>query len=96
MIKRFQHLTVTILLLAAISSSLGGGDEVVVIYNSRLPESKALADFYARKRAVPQQQILGFDMTDGEEMSRQEFRDDLQRPLVKKLEELNLWRTGPY
>ena len=57
MIKRFQHLTVTILLLAAISSSLGGGDEVVVIYNSRLPESKSLADFYAHKRAVPLQQI---------------------------------------
>ena len=94
MIKRFQHLTVTILLLAAISSSLGGGDEVVVIYNSRLPESKSLADFYAHKRAVPLQQIFGFDMTDGEEMSRQEFRDDLQRPLLKKLEELNLWRTG--
>ena len=71
-----------------------GGDEVVVIYNSRLPESKSLADFYARKREVPPQQVLGFDMTDGEEMSRQDFRNDLQRPLAKKLEELKLWRTG--
>ena len=70
------------------------GDEVVVIYNSRVPESKALAEFYAAKRAVPTQQILGFNMTDGEEMSRKEFRNDLQRPLAKKLEDLNLWRTG--
>ena len=76
------------------SPAANPGDEVVVIYNSRLPESKALAEFYARKREVPQQQIFGFHMTDGEEMSREEFRNDLQRPLAKKLEDLNLWRTG--
>ena len=76
------------------SPAANPGDEVVVIYNSRVPESKALADFYARKRAVPQRQILGFNMTDGEEMSREEYRKELQRPLAKKLEDLNLWRTG--
>ena len=70
------------------------GDEVVVIYNSRVPESKALAEFYASKRNVPQEQIIGLHMTNGEEMSREEFRNELQRPLAKKLEDLNLWRTG--
>ena len=83
-----------LLLLLSPASTPAGGDEVVVLYNSRVPESKALAEFYARKRSVPQQQILGFDMTDAEDMSRQDFRNDLQRPLAKKLEELKLWRTG--
>lgn len=84
-------------LMMAVSPFLAhaGGDEVVVIYNSRLPESKALAEFYASKRNVPQQQVFGFHLPDGEVMARRNFRDDLQRPLAKKLEDLNLWRTGP-
>lgn len=87
-----RSLLLLLLLLPALARA--GAGEVVVIYNSRLPESKALAEFYARKREVPQQQVFGFDMTEGEEMSRQEFRNDLQRPLAKKLEELKLWRIG--
>ena len=91
---RVIKLFLALLLVLSPALTRAGGDEVVVIYNSRMPESKALAEFYARKREVPQQQILGFDMTDGEEMSRQDFRNDLQRPLAKKLEDINLWRTG--
>lgn len=75
-------------------NSCAGGEEVVIIYNSKLPESKALADFYARKRNVPAEQILGFALSEGETMSRAEFRNDLQRPLAKRLEDLKLWRVG--
>lgn len=76
------------------ATSHAGGAEVVVIYNSNLLESRALADFYARKRGIPQEQILGFALTDGEAMSRAEFRSNLQRPLAKRLEDLKLWRMG--
>ena len=64
-----------------------GGDEVVLIYNSRVPESKAVAEHYAALRLVPEKQIYGFDLTTNEEMSRAEFRDSLQLPLAKKLED---------
>ena len=67
-----------------------GGEEVVVIYNSKLPESKALADFYARKREVPREQIFGFALSENETISRAEFRRDLERPLAKRLEDLKL------
>ena len=43
-----------------------GGNEVVVIYNSRLPESKAVAEYYARVRQVPENQIYGFALTTNE------------------------------
>ena len=69
-----------------------GGDEVVVIYNSRLPESKTVADHYARMRQVPENQIYGFAMTTNEEISRPEFRDSLQIPLARRLEKDGLWR----
>src|SRR5215831_19368511 len=38
------------------------GTEVVVVYNSHLPESKALAEYYAQKRGVPPNQVLGFGL----------------------------------
>jgi uncharacterized protein (TIGR03790 family) len=72
-----------------------GGDEVVVIYNSRMAGSKAVAEHYAQARQVPKKQIYGFDLTTNEEMSRAEFRDSLQLPLAKKLEEDGLWKFGP-
>jgi uncharacterized protein (TIGR03790 family) len=71
-----------------------GGDEVVVIYNKHVPESKAVAEYYAKMRHVPARQIYGFTLTTNEQMSRDEFRDSLQMPLARKLETDKLWRFG--
>jgi uncharacterized protein (TIGR03790 family) len=71
-----------------------GGDEVVVVYNSRVPESKAVAEYYSRMRQVPEKQIYGFELTTNEEMSRAEFHDTLQLPLAKKLERDGLWKLA--
>ena len=60
-----------------------GGDEVVVIYNTSVPESKSVAEYYAKARQVPQKQIYGFKMTTNEVISRDEFRDSLQLPLAR-------------
>ena len=70
------------------------GDEVVVVFNSRVPASKALAEFYAQHRQVPKNQVVGFDLTSSEEISRAEFRDSLQKPLAKALSSKKLWRVG--
>ena len=71
-----------------------GGDEVVVVYNKHVPESKAVAEYYAKLRQVPARQIYGFTLTTNEQMSRDEFRDSLQMPLAHKLEDDGLWRFG--
>jgi uncharacterized protein (TIGR03790 family) len=71
-----------------------GGDEVVVIYNTRVPESKSVAEYYAKARHVPKNQIYGFHMTEGEVISRDEFRDSLQLPLARRLESDGLWQFG--
>jgi uncharacterized protein (TIGR03790 family) len=85
-----------IVLILALAPLLvrAGGDEVVVIYNSNVPESKITADYYAKVRQVPQMQIYGFDLTTNEEMSRVEFHDALQMPLAKKLEKDGLWQLA--
>ena len=71
-----------------------GGDEVVVIYNSRMPESKAVAEHYAAARQVPAKQIFGFALTTNEVMTRADFTDFLQQPLAEKLEAAKLWKFG--
>src|SRR5262252_2754296 len=70
------------------------GDQVIVIYNSRLPESKAVAEYYARRRNVPDSQIFGFSLSTSLQMSRSEFRNSLQKPLARILDQKKLWRVG--
>jgi uncharacterized protein (TIGR03790 family) len=69
-----------------------GGDEVIVVYNRNMPESKAVADYYARMRQVPEKQIYGFSLPADEVMSRKDFRELLQVPLARKLESDGLWK----
>jgi uncharacterized protein (TIGR03790 family) len=68
---------------------------VVVVYNTRMPESKEIAEYYAAKRHVPAGQVFGFKLPVEEDMSRAQFRDDLQRPLADMLEKKKLWHIGP-
>lgn len=71
-----------------------GGDEVVIIYNSRVPESKAIAEHYAAARQVPAKQIFGFALTTNEIITRADFTDLLQKPLADRLEATKLWKFG--
>ena len=71
------------------------GDEVVVVYNSRMPLSRQVADYYVQRRQVPKNQIFGFDLPSSEEISRTEFRDSLQKPLAKALATKKLWHLEP-
>ena len=76
---------------ASVALGASRGEEVVVIYNSRMPESKELAFYYAQRRDVPTNQIFGFDLPTTEVMKRAEFHADLQKPLLKALERQRLF-----
>jgi uncharacterized protein (TIGR03790 family) len=77
------------------SRAEGQGDSVVVVYNTRVPESRGVAEHYAGTRHVPAGQLLGLDLPETETMSREEFRDRLQNPLTKFLVVKNLFVLGP-
>src|SRR3569833_3431570 len=90
----------TFLAIAALIAITGAlyaadtGDEVIVIYNTRVPESKDVAEHYAERRHVPANQIFGFALNTNETMSREEYRDKLEKPLAKKLESKKLRHIG--
>jgi len=69
-----------------------GGDEVVIVYNSQLPASKAVAEHYATARQVPADRIFGFGLTTNEAMTRADFTDFLQKPLADRLAAAGLWK----
>jgi len=71
-----------------------GGDEVVVVYNSRMPESLAVAQHYAAARQVPTNHLFGFALTTNEVMTRADFTDFLQLPLAAQMVERGLWKFG--
>src|SRR5438093_1388749 len=75
------------------SLASGPGDQVVVVFNSRMPESKELAFYYATRRHVPTNQVFGFDLPSTETVTRKEFRDLLQKPLLKALQKQELFNV---
>lgn len=84
----------TVLTCVAAASAAPAPSEVVVVYNTRVSESKAIAQHYAKVRNVPASQVVGFSLSTGEEMSRREFQNELQRPLFQFLVKEKLWKTG--
>jgi len=69
--------------------------EAIVVFNSRVPESKEVAEYYAQRRQVPKEQVCGLELPTSEAMSRKEFLEQLQQPLLRKLEEGKLLIFGP-
>jgi len=67
---------------------------VVVLYNSHVPASRAIADHYAAMRHVPANQIFPFGLTTNEVMTRADFKEFLQTRLAADLVENGLWKFG--
>ena len=61
------------------------GDEVLVVYNSRLPASAEVARHYARRRGVPDSQVLGLPLPEGANLARSEYVRDLEEPIRRHL-----------
>src|SRR5258706_2291576 len=66
------------------------GRAVVVLYNSKMPASKSLAEYYAEKRGVPAEQVIGLPLPEKEIISRDDYRKELVEPFLHKLEQLKL------
>lgn len=48
-------------------------EQVAVIYNSNIRESRELAEAYAQARHIPENQVLGIDCSDAEDIDRANF-----------------------
>ena len=71
------------------------GADVAVVFNSRSVDSRDVAAYYAERRGVPTNQIWGFDMSTAEAITRTEYVEKIQTPILKKLEDTKLWVWQP-
>jgi uncharacterized protein (TIGR03790 family) len=85
---------VVCLSLLPVTATRGDGKEVIVVYNSSMPESKSVAEHYAEHRQVPRGQVFGFELSQGNDLSRKDYRRTLEQPLLRRLEAGGFWRLG--
>lgn len=66
--------------------------ETLVLYNSSLASSAALAKVYAGLRDIPEERLLGLPLSAEETISRDEFEGTLREPLLRKFAEQKWWK----
>ena len=58
---------------AQISSEWHPAAETAVVFNPDFPGSESLADYYAKKRGIPKERVIGLRCPQEDSMSRAEF-----------------------
>lgn len=81
------------LLVTAAKQSIAR-DAVAVLYNSNLPESKELAEFYASKRGIPAENMIGIPLSDKEIITRKQYVETIQDPLRKHFTDKGWWELS--
>jgi uncharacterized protein (TIGR03790 family) len=69
--------------------------ETAVIFNPDFPGSQELASYYAEKRHIPKERLIGLRCPQEDSMSRGEFDELLRKPLLKLFESSHWWIAEP-
>ncbi len=85
--------TIASLWMGIVSSRVhAAGDEVVVVYARNSPESKSVAEYYATRRGVPENQLIGLNVNVGDNISRSDFSRLVELPLIEEMQNRRLCR----
>jgi uncharacterized protein (TIGR03790 family) len=76
-----------VLLAAAGPAGAIGPEDVYLLVNQNVPQSRAIAEHYCRKRGVPTDHILAFDLPAGEDISRAAYESKLAQPLRARIQD---------
>jgi len=60
--------------------------QTIVVFNTAVPDSEALAKFYAEKRGIANDHLVGLDCPPQEEISREEYDATIAEPLRRIFE----------
>lgn len=71
-----------------------GAAATVVLYNASDPDSKSLAQYYANRRNIPPNQLVGLNCPRTEEIQRADYESTIANPLRKLFRARGWWRMG--
>jgi len=66
----------------------------VVVYNSSDPSSESLARYYAKRREIPEDHLVGLPCPVTEEISRAEFETTIAEPIRERFVREKWWSVG--
>jgi len=66
--------------------------QTIVVFNGAVPESVALAQFYAQKRGIVSDHLVRVDCSPEEEITRDEYDRTIAEPLRKIFQERKWWQ----
>jgi uncharacterized protein (TIGR03790 family) len=99
---RFRFLSCLIFAVAAINvlAEKPLAPATIVVFNKDVPESAELAKFYAQKRGIARDHLVGLSISPTEEISRDEYDTMIRDPLRAAFKERGWWtlnepRGGP-
>ena len=87
----FAILALWMSLTGLIHSAAIAPESVVIIYNSNIPESKELAEYYALSRFIPTENIIGIAVSEKESISRNIYNKTIKKPLKKIFNDKKWW-----
>ncbi len=82
-----------VLLVGAFLRTLGAPPPaaVVILYNSSVADSKALAGFYSKARGIPSENLIGLSMPTDATISREDYEALIARPLREEFDKRKWW-----
>jgi uncharacterized protein (TIGR03790 family) len=69
-------------------------DETLVVANSRIPQSEAIAKYYMKRRHIPGDHLLLTSLTKSEVMTRDAYNTRLKKPVLKKISQFKETRIA--
>jgi uncharacterized protein (TIGR03790 family) len=86
--RTYRFASLVCLLLLATQAHAIGPNDVYLLVNKNEPASREIAIYYCKKRAVPKDHILSFDLPAREDCSRIDYEQQILSPLREKLKDL--------
>ncbi len=88
----FRVLCALLLCFESANAQTSLPQQTIVVFNRALPESIALAKFYAQKRGIAADHLVGLDCSRNEEISRAEYDQTIAEPLRAQFRESAWWQ----
>lgn len=67
---------------------------VAVLFNTTIPESAKLARTYANARGIPEDNLVGLNLPDREEVTRSDYDTLIRKPLAAEFDRRQWWQRG--
>lgn len=77
--------------MAALADAAPSRESVALLFNTRIPESRKLAETYAAARHIPAENLIGLEMPVTPDISRVEFDSTILKPLRAAFDSKRWW-----